>query len=92
VNFGVGVKEPGKVGKPYSGKAGKRAPAKKNGFEVRVIETRYGLRVLVRQGDSKVWLRERDLAVLFNVLLARVFSETPGEANSNGGQRGKGGD
>ena len=54
-------------------KRGARTVSRRNGFEVRVVETRYGLRVLIRQGDNRVWLGERHLAMLFNAILARVF-------------------
>ena len=64
-----------------SGKNVKRVEkqkGEKNGTEIRVLETRYGLRVLVRQGGNKVWLSEAHLATLFNALLARVFGGKEG--------------
>jgi len=66
------------------GKGKKSGKKRNNGFEVRVIETRYGLKVLVRQGDQKVWLNERHLNILFQALLARVFGEGRRAGKRNG--------
>ena len=56
-----------------SSKAGK--PKKKVSRVIRIVKTKYGLRVLVQQGENRVWLRDRDLALLFQVLLNRIFGE-----------------
>ena len=48
---------------------------RRNGFEVRVLQTKYGIKVLVRQGDNKVWLSQRHLALLFSTLLAEIFGK-----------------
>ena len=56
-----------------SSKAGK--PKKRVSRVIRIVRTKYGLRVLVQQGENRVWLRDRDLALLFQVLLNRIFGE-----------------
>jgi len=35
---------------------------------------KYGVRVLIRQGDNRVWLNERHLNILFQALLEKIFS------------------
>jgi len=46
---------------------------KKSSFAIRVVDTKYGIRVLIQQGDNRVWLSERHLTMLFQVLLGKIF-------------------
>ena len=63
------------VDEKTSGKG--RSKAKKaNKFGVSVLTTKYGVRVLIRQGENKVWLSERHLNILFQALLEKIFSKT----------------
>lgn len=52
----------------------KRKSGRANSFKVSVLTTKYGVRVLIRQGDNKVWLNERHLNILFQALLEKIFS------------------
>jgi len=45
-----------------------------------VLEAQYGVKVLVRQGDSRGWLNEKRLGMFFRVLMARIFY---GETGAN---------
>ena len=50
----------------------------KNSFEARVVETRYGRRLLVRVGDERVWLGEREVRELFSAIIDAVFGRNRG--------------
>ena len=52
-----------------------KKPTKRVSRIIRIVKTKYSLRVLVQQGENRVWLRDRDLALLFQALLNRIFSE-----------------
>jgi hypothetical protein len=40
---------------------------------IRLIETKYGRRVLVEQGQNRVWLREADIVQLLTILAREAF-------------------
>ena len=42
-----------------SSKAKELKKRKKSSFAIRVVDTKYGIRVLIQQGDNRVWLSER---------------------------------
>jgi len=81
-------------GEKGSGKRERRSGYRgSNGFEVRVLQTRYGVKVLVRQGDNRVWLNERQLGILFQALMARIFSgEAGGHASGIRGRKAENGE
>ncbi|MEM2025773.1 MAG: hypothetical protein QXW94_05725 [Desulfurococcaceae archaeon] len=47
---------------------------------VRLLETKYGRRIVVEQGVNRVWLREADLVQLLTVLAREAFTERGREA------------
>lgn len=51
----------------------------RNGFSYTFINTKYGKRILIVQGDSKIWLREEDLKALLSEILERAFKYNPGK-------------
>jgi len=71
----------GKVNKDNQGKNPKhveevkeeKSKKERRVFGVRVIETRYGKRVLIEQGANRVWLREADLVQLLTVLVREAL-------------------
>lgn len=52
---------------------------KGNNFEVRILETKYGLKVMVRQGNNRVWLNENHLVMVFQAILDRIFKSNENE-------------
>ncbi|MCD6563827.1 MAG: hypothetical protein J7K23_07955 [Thermoproteales archaeon] len=52
---------------------------KGNNFEVRILETKYGLKVMVRQGNNRVWLNENHLVMVFQAILDRIFKPNENE-------------
>lgn len=50
----------------------------KSNFEVRVVETRYGRRLLIRVGGERVWLGEREVRELFSAMIDAVFGKNRG--------------
>lgn len=42
---------------------------------VRLIETKYGKRILIEQGQNRVWLREADVVQLLSVLAREAFGK-----------------
>lgn len=57
-------------------------------FEVQLVDTRYGRRLLVRVGDTRVWLGEREVRELLSVLIDGAFGGGGGLAR---GRRQKAG-
>ena len=53
-----------------------------NGTEIRLVQTRFGLRVFVKQRDNRVWLSERHIAIIFNAVLEKAFSSREENAAS----------
>ena len=51
----------------------------RNVFSYTFIDTKYGKRILIVQGDSKIWLREEDLKALLSEILERAFKYNPGK-------------
>ena len=51
----------------------------RNGFSYTFTNTKYGKRILIVQGDSKIWLREEDLKALLSEILERAFKYNPGK-------------
>jgi translation initiation factor 1 (eIF-1/SUI1) len=67
------VKE-AKASKAEKEKPEGRAKAKKV-IGIRLVETRYGKRVLIEQGQNRVWLREADVVQLLSVLAREAFGK-----------------
>ena len=44
---------------------------RKNGFGYAFIQTKYGKRILITQGENKIWLREEDLIANSYLLLQK---------------------
>jgi hypothetical protein len=42
---------------------------------VRLIETKYGKRVLIEQGQNRLWLREADIVQLLTILAREAFGK-----------------
>jgi len=40
---------------------------------IRLVETRFGKRILIEQGQNRVWLREADVVQLLSVLAREAF-------------------
>jgi len=55
---------------------------RKNGFGYAFIQTKYGKRILITQGENKIWLREEDLIAILNDVISRAFKYTPPKTNS----------
>jgi hypothetical protein len=53
-------------------KQGKKA---KRVIGIRLIETKYGKRVLIEQGQNRLWLREADIVQLLTVLAREAFGK-----------------
>ena len=47
----------------------------KSNFEVRVVETRYGRRLLIRVGGERVWLGEREVRELLSSTREAIVGE-----------------
>jgi len=41
----------------------------KSNFEARVVETRYGKRLLIRVGGERMWLGEKEVRELFSAII-----------------------
>jgi len=50
----------------------------KSNFEVRVVETRYERRLLIRVGGERVWLGEREVRELLSAMIDAVFGKSRG--------------
>ena len=50
----------------------------KSNFEARVVETRYGRRLLIEVGGGRVWLGERDVGELLSAMIDAVFGKSRG--------------
>ena len=50
----------------------------KSSFEARVVETRYGRRLLIRVGGERVWLGEREVRELLSAMIDAVFGRNGG--------------
>jgi len=52
---------------------GEKTYKKRNGTEIRLLETRYGVKILVKQGTNKVWLSQNHIMEIFSAILTKAF-------------------
>jgi hypothetical protein len=52
---------------------GKASSKAKRVLGIRLVETRFGKRILIEQGSNRVWLREADVVQLLSVLAREAF-------------------
>ena len=63
-----------------SGNNGRQEVKKRrNSTEIRLLETKYGIKVLVRQGDNKVWLNQRHIMTILSAVVGKAFEVKEGE-------------
>ena len=68
------LKPEGKGAKTTNSKKGRR-----NATEIRLLETKYGLKVLVKQGSNKVWLNQRHIMAILAAVVGKAFEERASE-------------
>ena len=56
-------------------KRNRRVQSKKNSTEIRLVETRYGFRVLIRQGENKVWLNQHHVMAILATVVGKAFEK-----------------
>jgi len=54
----------------------------RNGFGYAFIQTKYGKRILIMQGEDKVWLREEDFYTILREIVSRAFKYNPPKTSS----------
>ena len=55
--------------------SGKKSSKRKNTTEIRLLDTKFGVKVLVKQGENRVWLNQRHIITIITAVVGRAFEE-----------------